>query len=83
MPKEYFIQILDGSTDQIVYFDRMKTYRSTDRVITSSALGKSYSSRQMAESDVELIRQCYHGQLLIEIIEREFIEQQADKDCIF
>lgn len=83
MPKEYFIQILDGSTDQIVYFDRMKTYRSIKRVITSSTLGKRYLSIQMAESDVELIRQCYHGRLLIEIIEREFTEQAYDNDCIF
>lgn len=82
MVKKYLIQILDGATDQIVYFDRMKTYRSTDRIITSPTLGKCYSSRQQAESDVELIRRYYHGQLLIEVVEREYQEQRYD-DCIF
>lgn len=79
MPKEYLIQILDGATDQIVYFDRMKTYNSADRIITSTKEGKCYLSRQRAESDVELIRKNYHGQHLIEIVEREIIEK-ADTD---
>ena len=83
MSKIYYIQILDGETDQIVYFDRMKTYRSIDRIITSPTLGKCYSSRQQAESDVELIGRYYHGQLLIDIIEREFTEQESDEDLIF
>ena len=82
MSKKYYIQILDGETNQIVYFDRMKTYRSIDRIITSPTLGKCYSSRQQAELDVELIGRYYHGQLLIEVVERECQEQRYD-DCVF
>jgi hypothetical protein len=83
MSKKYYIQILDGETNQIVYFDRMKTYRSTHRVITSSLSGKCYLSRQVAELEVELIRQYYHGELIIEIVERKFTEQKSDEDFIF
>ena len=83
MSKKYYIQILDGETNQIVYFDRMKTYRSIDRIITSPTLGKCYSSRQQAELEVELVRQYYHGKLIIEIVEREFTEQKSDEDFIF
>lgn len=82
MAKEYYIQILDGATDQIVYFDRMKTYRSTNRVITSLMPVKRYLTKQEAESDVKRVRRYYHGQYLIEIIEKEFAECISE-DCIF
>lgn len=83
MPKEYLIQILDGATDQIVYFDRKKTYRSTERIITSLTSGKRYLSRQKAELDVELIRKLYHGQLLIEVVERDVLDKQSGDESIF
>ena len=82
LAKEYYIQILDGATDQIVYFDRMKTYRSTNRVITSLMPVKRYLTKQAAESDAEQIKKYYHGQYLIEIIEEESTNQTSD-DCIF
>ena len=83
MPKKYLIQILDGATDQIVYFDRKKTYKSTERIITSLTSGKRYLSRQMAELDVELIRKLYHGQLLIEVVERDVLDKQSGDESIF
>ena len=82
LAKEYYIQILDGATDQIVYFDRMKTYRSTQSVITSPTPVKTYLTKQAAESDAEQIEKYYHGQYLIEIIEEEYTNQTSD-DCIF
>ena len=82
MPKEYFIQILDGASDQIVYFDRIKVYRSAYRVITSSVPVKRYLTRETAEMDAELVKMYYHGQQLIEIIERELAEPASD-NCVF
>lgn len=78
MAKEYYIQILDGATDQIVYFDRMKTYRSTNRVITSLMPVKRYLTKQAAESDAEQVREYYHGEHLIEVVERELTGQDIE-----
>ena len=74
MPKEYVIQILDGETNQIKYFDRIKKYSTTHRVITSLTNMKIYSSRQSAEKDVELIKGYYYGQLSIEIVDKQLIK---------
>lgn len=82
MPKECFIQILDGVSDQIVYFDRMKTYRSTHRVITSYVPVNHYSTRQDAETDAELVGRYYHGQHLTEVVEHDFAEGDND-ECAF
>ena len=82
LAKEYFIQILDGSSDQIVYFDRMKTYRSTQRIITSLTPVKKYRTRPVAESAAEQVREYYHGEHLIEVVERDIAERDTD-DCIF
>ena len=82
MLKEYFIQILDGSSDQIVYFDRMKTYRSTQKIITSLTPVKKYRTRQVAESVAEQVREYYHGEHLIEVVERDIAKCDTD-DCIF
>ena len=78
LAKEYYIQILDGATDQIVYFDRMKTYRSTQRVITSPSPVKTYLTKQAAESDAEQIREYYQGEHLIEVVERELTGQDIE-----
>lgn len=82
LAKEYYIQILDGATDQIVYFDRMKTYRSAQRIITSLTPVKKYRTRQVAESAAEQVREYYHGEHLIEVVERDIAERDTD-DCIF
>ena len=78
MAKEYYIQILDGATDQIVYFDRIKTYRSTNRVITSLLPVKRYLTKQEAKSDAEQIEKYYHGEYLIEVVERELTGQDIE-----
>lgn len=82
LAKEYYIQILDGATDQIVYFDRMKTYSSTQRIITTLTPVKKYLTRQIAESAAEQVREYYHGEHLIEVVERDIAERDTD-DCIF
>ena len=82
LAKEYYIQILDGATDQIVYFDRMKIYSGTQRIITSLTPVKKYLTRQIAESAAEQVREYYHGEHLIEVVERDIAERDTD-DCIF
>jgi hypothetical protein len=76
--KEYYIQILDGTSNQITYFDRTKIYRSTQRVITSPTPVKTYLTKQAAESDAEQIEKYYHGEYLIEVVERELTGQDIE-----
>lgn len=66
---QYCIQILDESSDEISFFDRMKLYNGNYRVITSKERIKYYTCRVHAESDFNKIRKYYKNNCLIEIIE--------------
>lgn len=63
----YRIQILD-ETDQIVYFDRIKSSYGIHRVITSCAGGKTYHSYSSAEIDASRVRKYYSADCIVEII---------------
>ena len=67
----YRIQILDAQTDQIEYFDRMKTSYGGHRIITSPDKGKTYSSLESAEADAMIVAKYFSGQHLIDIVECE------------
>lgn len=47
---KYRIRILDARTDQIEYFDRLKTSYGGHRIITSPDKGKIYSSIELTIS---------------------------------
>lgn len=67
----YRIQILDAQTDQIVFFDRLKTSYGGHRIITSMDKGKTYSSRESAEVDAMIVAKHYSGQHIIDIVNCE------------
>ena len=63
------ILIMDEKTGNIEYFDRVKTSYGGHRIITSTTLGKVFSSRAEAETICEIIGQYYRSGFLLEIIE--------------
>ena len=69
MAVKFQIQILDGQTEAIEYFDRLKTSHGAHRIITSPSAGKQYNSRQDAERDAILVEKYYSGEHIIEIVE--------------
>lgn len=80
---KYRIQIIDAQTDQIEYFDRMKTSYGGHRIITSRDKGKAYSSREAAETDALIVAKYYLGQPLIEIVECEWDESTGSNNYYF
>lgn len=65
----YRIQILDESSNTVLYFDRIKASYGSERIITSANWGKNYNNFTEAERDVEIIRSKYPEYCVIEIIE--------------
>lgn len=68
---KYRIRILDARTDQIAYFDRLKTSYGVHRIITSPDKGKIYSSIESAEADAMIAAKYFSGPHLIDIVECE------------
>ena len=68
MAVKFQIQILDGQTETIEYFDRLKTSYGAHRIITSPFSGKQYNSRQDAERDAILVEKYYSGEHIVEIV---------------
>lgn len=66
---KYRIRILDARTDQIEYFDRLKTSYGGHRIITSPDKGKIYSSIESAEVDAMIVAKYFSGPHLIDIVE--------------
>lgn len=67
--QQFCIQILDESSGEISFFDRMKLYNSNYRVITSKERIKYYTCRVHAELDFNKIKKYYKNNCLIEIVE--------------
>lgn len=69
MAPKYRIQILDETSNQIMYFDRMKTSYGGHRIITSADWGKTYTTKEAAEADAQTIQQYYGETCLVEVVE--------------
>jgi len=63
------IQILDESSNRILYYDRVKTSYGGFRIITSANWGKKYYTRDSAEKDAQMIRDHYPETCIVEIVE--------------
>lgn len=66
---KYCIQILDASTNNILYFSRIKSYHGVMRIITSEDIIKKYDCIELAKLDMSLIEKYYKGDYLIDIVE--------------
>lgn len=66
---KYCIQILDGISNEIVYFDRIKSSYGIHRIITSKTPVKFYMDEEQAENDVSRIIEYYSTNCLVEIVE--------------
>lgn len=71
---KYYIQILDEISDEIVYFDRIKSSYGIHRIITSKTPVKFYIDEEQARNDVNRIIEFYSTNCLVEIV--EYIEKQ-------
>lgn len=66
---KYRIQILDATSDQIMFFDRVKTSYGGHRIITSREWGRTYPSKEAAEQDARMIQQYYTENCIVEVVE--------------
>ena len=65
----YVIQILDESSNKVMYFDRVKTSYGGFRIITTSVGGKRYFSKAAAESDAKMIQEHYPENCIVEVVD--------------
>ena len=68
---KYRLLIIDGTTYQTSYVERMKTSYGGHRIITSSNQGRIYTSIESAEADALLVKKYYSGPHRLKIIECE------------
>lgn len=65
----YVIQILDESSNKVMYFDRVKTSYGGFRIITTSVGGKKFFSKTAAESDAKMIQEHYPENCIVDVID--------------